>query len=110
MLARGQKKLDRLGHDLDWQGQVYKIDVRIFRNVFKRQVMLEVLARIQAAGTPDGRFGSAAKANKAYAAFAFQPLQGRNMGHTGEPTATHKDNTDRRRHERTSKVGKNNRA
>ena len=30
MLARGEKKLDRGRHDLDWQRQVYKIDVELF--------------------------------------------------------------------------------
>ncbi len=46
VLAGGKKKLDRVRHDLDRQRQVYEIDVRILRNVFKRQVMLEILARI----------------------------------------------------------------
>src|ERR1700722_12555285 len=99
MLARGEKKLDRARHDVDWQRQVYKIDVRILRNVFKRQVVFEILARIQTGSALGGRFGSTAKPNKFYAAFAFQSLQGRNVSDTSEPTATHEDNTDRCRHE-----------
>src|ERR1700721_830094 len=99
MLARGEKKLDRGGHDLDWKRQVYKIDVRICRNVFKRQVMLEILARIQTGSALGGGFRSTAKPNKLDAAFSFQTLQGWNVSNTSEPTATHEDNTDRRRHE-----------
>ena len=98
-LPGGEKKLDRGRHDLDRQRQVYEIDVRILRNVFKRQVMLEVLAPIQTAGALGGRFGSTAKPNKFDAAFSFQPLQGWNVSNTSEPTATHEDNTDRCRHE-----------
>jgi hypothetical protein len=99
MLARGEKKLDRGGHDLDWQRQVYKIDVRICRNVFKRQVMLEILARIQTGSALGGRFRSTAKPNKLDAAFSFQTLQGWNVSNTSEPTATHEDYTDRCLHE-----------
>src|ERR1700684_1546291 len=99
MLARGEKELDRARHDLDWKREVYKIDVRIFRNVFKRQVMLEILTRIQTGSALGGRFGSTAKSDELDRAFSFQTLQGWNVSNTGEPTATHEDNTDRRRHE-----------
>src|ERR1700722_20815587 len=100
MLARGEKKLDRARHDVDWQRQVYKIDVRILRNVFKRQVVFEILARIQTGSALGGRFGSTAKPNKLYAAFSFQSLQRWNVSNTSKPTATHEDNTDRCRHEK----------
>ena len=99
MLSGGQKELNRVGHNLDWQGQVHEINVRIFRNFFERQVMLEVLARIQATCARDGRLGSAAKPNKSYAAFSFKPPEGWNVSSTSEPTATHQDNTNRCRHE-----------
>src|SRR5580692_5352993 len=99
MLARGEKKLDRARHDVDWQRQVYKIDVRILRDVFKRQVVFEILARIQTGSALGGRFGSTAQPNKLDAAFSFQSLQGWNVSNTSEPTATHEDNTDRCRHE-----------
>src|ERR1700691_5983287 len=99
MLARGEKELDRARHDLDWESQVYKIDVRIFRNVFERQVMLEILARIQTGSALGGRFGSTAKSNELDETRSFQSLEGWNVSNTSEPTATHEDNTDRCRHE-----------
>jgi hypothetical protein len=75
------------------------------RNVFKRQVVFEILARIQTGSALGGRFGSTAQPNKLDAAFSFQSLQRWNVRNTSEPTATHEDNTDRCRHGRTSKAG-----
>src|SRR3984885_8996441 len=99
MLPGGQKKLDRVGHDVDWQRQVYEINGRIFRDFSKRQVVLEILARIQTACARDGRFRAAAKPDKSYSALFFQPPEGWNVSNASKPTATHQDNTDGCRHE-----------
>jgi hypothetical protein len=61
--------------------------------------VLEILARIQTGSALGGRFGSTAQPNKFYASFSLQSLQRWNVSNTSEPTATHKDNTDRCRHE-----------